>query len=556
VVLSGCLGRAAWGQVESPGDAAVPRAVPPRYTIDLDVDYRAATFTGRAVVALGNATRRDLDSLDFFLYPNVGQGEEEPPHLTVERAGVGGVEVRAEVKARGTLLHVALPSKLGPGEAVEVTLDFTGRVPRLQREETTLLAHFLHEANDAVSSERQRRDARDIFFAADQAMLLGYFFPLLAPPDAVVSEQGLAFGVGGVVFSEAGDYEVTVRADGGLTVLGSAPAAESQPLQDDPARRAQTFRGQNLRGFALVLCEQVQPVTAQAGAARVTAYFKVGNENVSRRMLAATVRALEVYSGTFGAYAFPALSVVELPLPAGYSGIEFPGIVVLAQAYCIDFASPQSSRLPGIIREQADVIESALEFTLAHCLAHQWWGGAVGSDPQRNPYMDEALANFAAVYYFEAAYGAAAGAAAVNKHLRATYQVYRSLGGADAELDKSARDFRSAMQYAAIVQAKGAMMMVALRKQLGDAAFFKAIKDYYAAFRFRFAAPRDLREAFLAVSPDPQVTKNLLHRYLKEKRGDRDIGTPDVMLLAAQSSKARRLGRFFGRIGRAAARPF
>jgi aminopeptidase N len=292
------------------------------------------------------------------------------------------------------------------------------------------------------------------------------------------------------------------------------------------------------------------------GAARVTAYFKVGNENVGRRMISATVRALEIYSAAFGAYAFPELSVVELPLPAGYSGIEFPGVVVLASAYCIDFSSPQSSRLPGIIREQADVIESALEFTLAHCLAHQWWGGVVGSDPQRNPYMDESLANFAAVYYFEVAHGAAAGADAVNKHLRATYQVYRSLGGADAEVDKPARDFRSAMQYAAIVQAKGAMMMVALRKQLGDAAFFKAIKDYYADFSFQFATPRDLREAFLAASPNPQATKNLLHRYLKEKRGDQDIGTPDVMLLAAQSSKARRLGRFFGRIGRAAARPF
>lgn len=554
-----CLGLAAQAQGGLAPGAGDARPLSPSYKISLEVDYRAAMLAGREVVGVVNSTRHDLESVNFFLYPNVGQSDEEEPYLQVRRVSSDGHELSVSARARMTLIQVALPAKLAPGELVELTLEFAARVPRLQREETTLLAHFLQEANDAVSAERQRRDARDIFFAADQSMLLGYFSPMLVPHDAVVTEQGMAFGAGGIVFSEVGDYEVSVTADAQLTVIGSAPVVSTQVLKGEDGERSRAMRvlrGERLRGFALALCEQVQPTEAAFGAVRVTTWLKVGDENLSRRLLNVTTRALDVYSHAFGAYLYPTLNVIALPLPAGYSGIEFPGLVVLAEAYCIDFESPQASRLPGLVREQADVIQSALEFTLAHCLAHQWWGNAVGSDPQRNAYLDEALANFAAAYYFEAAAGEAAGTEAVNKHLRATYQVYRSLGGADGEVDKPAREFRSAIQYAALVQAKSAMMMIALRRQLGDEAFFKALRTYYAQFRLKLATPRDLRAALVSVSNDPNATRALLHRYLKERHGDRDIGSPDVTIFSSQKSKARKLGHFFGRIGRAAARPF
>src|SRR5262249_15930103 len=154
-------------------------------------------------------------------------------------------------------------------------------------------------------------------------------------------------------------------------------------------------------------------------------------------------------------------------------------------------------------------IKSALEFTLAHCLAHQWWGGVIGSDPQRNPYLDEALANYSAAYCYEAAYGRAAGVTAIDQQLRATYQAYRMLGGVDLEVDKSAKDYRSALQYTAIVQAKGALFFAALCKDLGDERFFAALRHYYTANRFQIATPDHLRFTFLASADDHRVVKAL-----------------------------------------------
>ncbi|HWQ33674.1 MAG TPA: M1 family metallopeptidase [Blastocatellia bacterium] len=529
------------------------------YQLSLEVDYRLKRFTGREVVRFVNNTRDELDSVSFHLYPNVGLSEDAAPWLTIKRVLIDAREQRFQLRSRGTVARVPLPVKLPPGASLALTLEFTGRIPKVQREETSLLAHFLQEVNDAVSDERQQRDARDIFFASDQAVLLGYFYPMLATRDLLPSEQGLAAGVGGIVFSAVADYEVTVRVDDGVTVISSGESRARRLLasaENDVPQAEYVFRGERLRGFALVLGEKLKSVEQQVGRTRVVSFFHEGDERPGQRSLEIAARSLAAFNKAFGEYPYPVLNVVEIPMTAGYSGMEFPGLVALAQAYYIDFAAPEAQRLPQLLRDQADVIENALEFTLAHSIAHQWWGSIVGSDPQRNPWLDEALANYAAAYYYEATGGKLLGEEAIDRQLRATYHAYCMLGGADQEVDKPARDFHSFIQYSAIVQAKGALMLVALRREMGDEAFFTALRDYYAGSRFRVASPEDLRQALLAAAASPQVVKDLMQRWLKEKHADEDIGKPELALFTSGGSKKRAIGRFFGRIGRAAARPF
>ena len=530
------------------------------YKIAIDVDYHAASFTGREVVRVANSGRDEIDSVSFHLYPNVGLGEESELWLTVQRVLIGTRELRFSLKSHGSVVRVQLPTKLPSKQSIELTLEFTGRVPKVQREETSLLAHFLHEVNDAVNDEPQSSDARDIFFASDQATLLGYFYPMLAIKSGLSTEQGLATGVGGVVLSEVADYDVTVRVDEGVTVIASAPGNGHQ-LAALPGAAARTrteyvFHGEQLRGFALTLGEKLQAVEKQVGKIRIASWYQEGDQGIGKRMLESAARAVEVYNKAFGEYPSPTLNVIELPLTAGYSGIEFPGMVVLAQAYYIDFNTAEAQRLPQLLREQADVIEAALEFTLAHSLAHQWWGCVVGSDPQRNPWLDEALANYSAAYFYEAAYGKALGAEAIDRQLRATWHAWRMLGGMDQEVDKPAREFHSSIQFAAIVQSKGALMLAALRQELGDDRFFSALRYYYNNHKFQIATPDHLRYALLAAVEDPQAVKDLLQRWLKEKHADEDIGVAELTMSNPPGSKKRTLGRFFGRIGRAAARPF
>jgi aminopeptidase N len=316
------------------------------------------------------------------------------------------------------------------------------------------------------------------------------------------------------------------------------------------------FHGEKMRGFALVLAERVKSVEQKVGGIRVVSYFREGDERLGRRALNIAALAVEAYSKAFGDYAYPILQVIELPLPAGYSGIEFPALVGLAQAYYIDFDDPQSARLPNVLREQSDVIKSCFEFTLAHGVANQWWGEIVGSDSERTPYVGEALATFAAAYYHEVAYGKQLGDLIIEQQLRGAYQAYRMLGGVDQEVDKPAKEFKSSLQYTAIVQAKGGLLFVALRTELGDEQFFDALRYYFKMNSFRISTPEHLRYAFLAAGTDSRVVRSLFQRWLKEKHGDEDIGTSDLTLLPPPVSKIRTLGRVFIKIGRTAARPF
>jgi hypothetical protein len=550
-------------QASEPGDKPLLRD---SYRIEIDLDYHKASFTGREILRFTNTTREDLNFLNFYLYPNFGLSEEDKPSLSVQKVTADGKELYCSRRSNNALLRVELPQKLPSGRSIELTLDFSARVPRVQREETSLLAHFLQEIGDALSDERQTKDARDIFFAGEEAMLLGHFFPMLAPNEQQTVEQNLAVSVSSLVNGEVADYEVTVKTDERLKVIASSECVESRAVQSNQSgrsgagatdrRKSQTFRGEGLRGFAVAVVERMKSAEWKIGAARAVSYFRESDEGLGKRALDFAVKAIDVYQKSFGPYPYPLLQVVEMPLAAGYSNIQFPGMVVVAQAYYVDFDTPEAARLPGVLREQADIIKSSFEYTIAHGIAKQWWGEAVGSDAERAPYLDEALANFSAAYYHEAVYGKKLGDLIIDQQLRGAYQAYRMLGGVDVEAEKPVKDFRNSLQYTAIVQAKGGLLFVALRKELGDERFFGALRQYYSKNSSRVATPEILRNSFLSASENPRAAQAIFQRWLKEKRGDEDIGAPDVTLIPPRVSKIRALGRVFVKIGKTAARPF
>jgi hypothetical protein len=531
----------------------------PSYSIKLDLDYREAKFTGTEKVKIYNSSRDEIDQINFHLYPNAGLLDEDLPCLSVQRITNDGRELRFNPRPRQTLLKAELPFKLLPGQSLELKLDFSGRLPRIQREESSLLAHFLQEVNDAVNEERTLRDSRDIFFASEEAMLLGYFYPVVAVRPSQLAEQSLVAGVGGVIFSDSADYEVSVTTDAIATVIGSSAKLESQDLPaNDSAkpRKLHVFKGEKLRGFGLAIVERVKSVELKVRNTRVVSYFREGDERLGKRALDITADALEIYSQSFGEYPYSHLQIVELPLPAGNSGAEFPSLICLAQAYYIDFDTTKGARLPSVLSEHADIIKTSFEFSIANGVARQWWGGIVGSDSERTPCLSEGLASYSAVYYHEAVYGKPLGEIVLKQQLQGTYQAYRMLGGVDLEADKPIKDFRNPLQFTAIVQAKSALLFAALRTELGDQKFFEALKSYYSANRFRIVTVDQLRNSFANAAGDPRNVRLLFQRWLREKHGDEDIGAPDLTLMAPSVSKIRALGRVFVKIGKTAAKPF
>ena len=546
---------------DKPGSRRVSSTDAPltTYQLTVEMSYRTASFTGREEVSFANETREAIDSVSFYLYPNIGLEEESKPRLVIHRVTVSGRDAPFSFQSRGFILRVVLPNKVGPGERSRVTIDFSATIPSVQPDETSLLAHFLDEINDAIGEERAENPSREIFFAANDAILLGYFFPMLATREVRDSDRMPASGVKSAICSEVANYDVRVVVEAGITVIGSGRAVKRDRLQESEAgsgsQQVVEFQARKLRGFALIFGEQLKSVDRVVQGTAVTSYFRAGSERLGVRMLELATRAVDTFGRTFGPYASQTLQVIELPLPASFSGIDLPGIVVLSHAYFVDFDSPQP-HLPGIVRAQSDVIKAALEFTLAHEIAHQWWGGIVGSDPRRDPFLDESLAQFSAIYLYETTEGSEIAEKVIEQQVRGTYFTYRMFGGLDTEVERPLRDFRSRLQYAAITQAKGAFFLIAMRRQLGDERFFSALRSYCEEHRYSISSAEKLRVALLNVAEDPRALRVTMRRWLNEKHGDEDIGNPGITVFPQANTGMRKLGRIFVWIGRAAARPF
>jgi hypothetical protein len=388
-------------------------------------------------------------------------------------------------------------------------------------------------------------------------MLLGGFHPVLAAREGGDWQRRVEPSVGETFFTDVADYEVEVEAADGVNLFASL---EQRQDAGGGRQRRLTFAGEDLRGCALVAGRTLRAEEREAGGIRVRSVFTPEHEKVGRRVLNVAADAARTYAARFGPLPLKLVTVTEAPLVAGFGSAEFAGLAVIAGAFYVDFDSPALRSLPELVREQRASVEDNLEFAAAQGVARQWWGGAVGNDPARQPVLHEALTQFSALLYVQDVRGPERAQQVQDDQLRGVYQVYRTFGGEDVTADRPAREYRNSFQYAAVVAGKGALMFVELRRLLGEERFFKALRGYYEANRLEVAETEDLRAAFAAVAELPQrrALTRTFNRWLSERHGDEDIAPPNPELLAAigftpeqQAARDRnafsRLGRFFWR---------
>ena len=177
-----------------------------------------------------------------------------------------------------------------------------------------------------------------------------------------------------------------------------------------------------------------------------------------------------------------------------------------------------------LLKQQGALLGSMFESTIAHEAAHQWWAIGVGSDSQRAPWVDESLTNWSAMLYFEDRYSKARAQQMMDAHLKTAYATARMLGSADDRADKRTSDYANNIQYGAMIYGKGALFYARLRDLMGDAAFFGALRKYFAAYEGRLANGPALLNAFKSQSPGQAgQIEALFARWIQGTHGDEDI---------------------------------
>jgi hypothetical protein len=215
--------------------------------------------------------------------------------------------------------------------------------------------------------------------------------------------------------------------------------------------------------------------------------------------------------------------------------MEFPGLVSVSTALYRGAADPLAALgmagvldtlgpLKGMLKGLDQVMEDTLEFTVAHEVAHQWFAMMVGNDPIEEPYTDEPLTQHAALLYLEWKHGKAAANAMRDAQLKMAFQFYRLSGGEDGMVERPTQAFGSTGEYAALIYGKAPLLFDAIRKQMGDAAYFKALRTYADDNRWKWTHADTLFRLL-------KGSEKLRAHWWRERHGDQDLGAGDIAAL-------------------------
>jgi aminopeptidase N len=138
---------------------------------------------------------------------------------------------------------------------------------------------------------------------------------------------------------------------------------------------------------------------------------------------------------------------------------------------------------------------------IVHETAHQWWQTTVGNNEIEYGFLDEGLAEYSVVLFYENYPEYNLKRETLIKSAEQTYRTYCSVydklfGETNTKMLRSLKDFTSEYEYVNLAYVKSAIMYDTLRTTVGDQTFFNSLKKYYSDFSFKNATPYDLCSAF------------------------------------------------------------
>jgi hypothetical protein len=309
---------------------------------------------------------------------------------------------------------------------------------------------------------------------ANDILTLGDMLPTLVPLENGGWQYYPYSDLGDLGNNASARYSVVINSTNSekLVVGGTGDAVERS---DDGTRWR--FEAENVRDVAYVISPRfINPyddasMTRQEGNVKMLAFYLPGHRAAGKRQLDLTEPAMAWFSSQIGDYPFDTYTIAEM-------GVPLERTDNYAQEY------PMAYFIPGQWLGFATSPGSWTWYTPVHEVGHQWFYSTVGNNQLTDPWLDEAMATFVTTEYVRANF---------PDFYNVSYQAMTA--NATNSRPSSAgvySGFASENQYTAAVYDSATVMLGKVRKAMGDDAFYAALRDYYATYKFKRATPEGL----------------------------------------------------------------
>ncbi|MDQ3171974.1 MAG: hypothetical protein M3Q55_17730 [Acidobacteriota bacterium] len=265
----------------------------------------------------------------------------------------------------------------------------------------------------------------------------------------------------------------------------SAPAAPDAGLA-----RTFTFEsGKPARYLSCIISRFTQVVSTSVGGGAPATLNVVASPRQAARARATGEQAERIFSfyrTLLGSAPYPQLTVAvsESDLPGGHSPAYFVIVNQILPTANVTWRSDPVS------------FDNYPSFFLAHEIAHQWWGQAVGWKNYHEQWISEGFAQYLAALY-AGEQGGPRSLANVMRQMRRWALEHTDagpvyLGYRLGHIENDSRVFR------AVVYNKSAVVLHMLRRIVGDEPFFAGMRHFYEQSTFAKAGTEDFRRVMEA----------------------------------------------------------
>jgi aminopeptidase N len=424
------------------------------YSIKAELFPDEAVLKVRQTISFVNMTGVDQREVFFNIYPNAYKKRSTAPivfdsfkQVYPEGFNQGGIDINMVnvdgdkagyqiLKEDETLLVVELGRVAHTGESAVIDIDYDVKLPKTRNR----LGHYNGYYN------------------------FGNWYPILCvfePQKGWVHNQ--FYSVGEPFYSEPADYRIEITTPKDFVLAATSSAYNITELEQ---KKVWHYGINNIRDFAWVASPNLDYLEKEVDGVKIYSYFDKDNRVMGSRALGFALSAVKVYNKEIGDYPYQNISLVETEFP---SAMEYPNLIMLSRKFY-----------------ETESEWDDLEKKVVHEIAHQWWYNSVGNNQYEEPWIDEGLATYSQILYFENVYGAKYADVYYKELVLSGYNHYHR-----QEFLKPVSQSRTWSEYYLRAYYYPVVMLQDLRQRMGDEMFFKFIHKLFKGYCFKNLSRED-----------------------------------------------------------------